>query len=152
MNVAVYMFCFQLGKTWQQQPEKASSRAQTPGDTALTLSLHRAEHKAPDQGGRATPRAALQRLLCRPRGCPLVATGCPEQPAPEPGPADTFTAPACLQVAPPPLESKSHLVTQVNLLICKRVTLVTHQRKSKQDSYQRKLQSSVALESAGHTI
>lgn len=95
---------------------------------------------------------ALQRLLRCPHGCPLVATGCPEHPAPETGPADTSTAPASLQLTPPPLESKSHLVTQVNLLICKRVTILTHQRKSKQYSYQLKLQSSVALESAGYII
>lgn len=139
INVALRMFCFQFGKIWQQQPETASSRAQTPGDTAQhTLGCPRTERstRGPGQRSGANPTAPLQRPLRWPRACPLVATGCPEHPAPEPGPANTFTAPAPLQVTPQLFESKSHLVTQVSLLIRKRETILTHQRKSKQYSYQ----------------
>lgn len=74
MNVALHMFCFQLGETRQQQPETGSSRAQTAGDRAATLSLHREGHR-----GRAQRSAASPGRRLRGRGCPLAATGCPER-------------------------------------------------------------------------
>lgn len=95
--------------------------SETSGDTELRLL--QASRAQGDQASAAEPLPGWPRRW--PSPLPSGGHGQPRAPG-------TFTAPAPLRGNPPLSESKSHLVTQVSLLRCKRVTILTHQRKSKQ--------------------